>query len=212
MHNDLTLKISMLEKNIDALKKSYKSLSEGNMNLQSLQTKHIDIINSLEIKKHIISKLKKTFINDDLFNDNDGSLDFKDINLFEARSSMLNRGAKKYLADAFEKYILTLTEDKAIETYLESIIIEGYTDSSGSASHNLQLSQERAYSVLEYILTLSLMDRDNLKSYLLAKGLGDAGVIKINGIENKEASRRIKIRFKIKNSQIIRKIKRIIND
>lgn len=39
------------------------------------------------------------------------------------------------------------------EEYIAEIIIEGHTDRDGSYMYNMKLSQERAYSVAEYILS-----------------------------------------------------------
>ena len=42
-------------------------------------------------------------------------------------------------------------------SYVAEIIIEGHTDSNGTYLHNLQLSQERALSVANYVLGDSFM-------------------------------------------------------
>lgn len=42
--------------------------------------------------------------------------------------------------------------------------------------------------------------------------LGERHLVMVNGVEDKEASRRIKIKFQLKNSEILENIKSMNND
>ena len=52
------------------------------------------------------------------------------------------------------KYCSVLLRDDYRE-YVSEIIIEGHTDTNGSYIYNLELSQQRAFSVAKYCLTES---------------------------------------------------------
>jgi OOP family OmpA-OmpF porin len=65
--------------------------------------------------------------------------------------------------------------------------IDGHTDNTGSASHNLALSQQRATAVREQLIK---MDVDG--SRLTAKGFGDSKPISDNNtLEGKANNRRV---------------------
>lgn len=79
----------------------------------------------------------------------------------------------------------------AIEFFLENesvnAVIEGHTDTDGPAEDNLALSQARAQSVLDFLVTNGIAaDR------LTAAGFGETQpILDADGVEDKEASRRI---------------------
>jgi OOP family OmpA-OmpF porin len=69
------------------------------------------------------------------------------------------------------------------------VVIEGHTDSSGSASFNERLSQERADSVMK-----ALVDRGVEKTRLSAKGFGPSRPIASNDTpEGRDANRRVEV-------------------
>ena len=84
--------------------------------------------------------------------------------------------------------ISTLVEVAAVINANPSvdIIVRGHTDSDGIAESNLQLSQLRAESIVEALVVLGV-DADRLS----AIGVGSAEPILIDGIEDKDASRRV---------------------
>src|SRR5699024_6108933 len=55
--------------------------------------------------------------------------------------------------DEFVPLYLDVLFASGYEDYIAEIIIEGHTDRDGSYLYNLQLAQERAYSVAAYILS-----------------------------------------------------------
>jgi len=203
-------KILLMEKNFSELEKYFSLVSKENtLEIEKLKKQTHDIRKITEIKKDIVAKLDKAFLNDIYYEKRDHSLDFSKLNLFPVGEVIYDEEAIVSLRVSFEKYINILMKYKE---YIESIIIEGYTDSSGTYEYNLKLSQKRATSILKYLLTQNIIKTYQLKSLIHAKGLGSKEMIKINGIEDKEASRRIKIKFKIKETKILENIKKTIND
>ena len=87
---------------------------------------------------------------------------------------------------------------------VNSIIVEGHTDSSGTARHNWDLSQKRSMSVVR--ASLNILDDGGLREekatflqLLSATGRGSAELVKdVSGEENTAMSRRVifKLRFR----------------
>lgn len=99
--------------------------------------------------------------------------------------------------------------------YLAEIIIEGHTDSQGSYMTNLQLSQNRALAVAEYCLEMSrdMSRRTKLQGILTAKGRSYADpVLYPDGTENMDASRRVEIKFRLKDSEMIARMSEILSE
>lgn len=63
-----------------------------------------------------------------------------------------------------------------------------------------------------YLLRLRIVKQYYMTDMIDSKGFGNQKTIMKNGIEDKNASRRIMIRFELKNSQIINNAKKILND
>jgi len=84
--------------------------------------------------------------------------------------------------------ISTLVEVAAVinENPSVDITVRGHTDSDGIAESNLQLSQLRAEAIVEALVVLGV-DADRLS----AIGVGSTEPILIDGIEDKDASRRV---------------------
>jgi len=101
---------------------------------------------------------------------------------------------------------------KSLKKYLERIVIEGHTDSDGAYLFNLNLSQQRAYAVMNYLLTLEFTKKNNIKPLLVASGRSYLDPIYYkNGKENKYASRRIEIKFSLKNDDSMNEIDKILD-
>ncbi|HHT14734.1 MAG: OmpA family protein [Christensenellales bacterium] len=98
--------------------------------------------------------------------------------------------------------------------YLAEIIIEGHTDSAGSYEFNLELSQERALSVATYCLNLPGLTRQEkalLESILTVKGRSYADrIFRPDGTEDMEASRRVELKFRLKDTEMIERMNEIL--
>ena len=98
--------------------------------------------------------------------------------------------------------------------YIGEIIIEGHTDKSGTYEYNLELSQDRALSVAKYCLTLlkdNSREENLFKELLTAKGRSYSDlIVDSNGVENKDASRRVEFKFRLKDSEMIQEMNRIL--
>lgn len=135
--------------------------------------------------------------------------------LFEKGSYQLKNEFKIILDDFFPRYVAILTSNKYKDD-IEEIRIEGHTSSEWRIDvpedlayfYNMQLSQDRTRSVLEYVMNLTNVSgsKDWLKQYLTANGLSSSKLIIVDGKENKDKSRRVEFRVKTNSEKRIVKI------
>lgn len=135
--------------------------------------------------------------------------------LFEKGSYQLKNEFKIILDDFFPRYVAILTSNKYKDD-IEEIRIEGHTSSEWRIDvpedlayfYNMQLSQDRTRSVLEYVMNLTNVSssKDWLKQYLTANGLSSSKLIIVDGKENKGKSRRVEFRVKTNSEKRIVKI------
>jgi len=99
--------------------------------------------------------------------------------------------------------------------YVGEIIIEGHTDTAGSYMVNLELSQNRALSVAEYCLnmnTLSYSQQLLFQNLMTAKGRSYSDPIyNPDGTVNMDQSRRVEFKFRLKDTEMIQEINRILS-
>ena len=105
-----------------------------------------------------------------------------------------------------------LMSNRNIKSQIDRIVIEGHTDSDGGYLLNLDISQKRAYAVMSYLASLEYTKKHNLKPLLVASGRSYLDPVRLsNGKENKDASRRIEIKFTLKNDDAMNEIERILD-
>ena len=164
-------------------------------------------------RNEIIKKLSSGFQGSGLdikIDNNTGVIMLSEEILFDYASSELKPEGKELLKKFAPIYMDTLLSDESIKSQLYEIIIEGHTDSVSTYLFNLKLSQERAYSVAEYILSddVEYEHKDEVEKYLTANGRSYSKIIKNeDGSENAYASRRVEIKFRLKEDETILKFK-----
>lgn len=164
-----------------------------------------------QIVQQLSSALRKSGI-DVSVDEQTGAIALPSQMLFTTNSAALSDGGRKYLRRFLPVYLdVLLSED--FRAYVAEIIIEGHTDSNGTYLHNLQLSQERALSVANYVLGDSFMSdtlglnasaKKTLLGLVTASGRSfSAPVLDANGDEDQNASRRVEIKFRLKDDETI---------
>lgn len=176
------------------------------LNLTKVQIKHLT---GIRIK--VISALKDSIGSKVKIDTNNGSIRFNSGVFFKQNGAILTEQAKKDLNVVLNEYIYTLMSHPDIAPYLDRIDIVGYTNSAGTYLHNLSLSQKRAYVVLEYLISQDFRYGEELKRKLSATGRGYNDLILKDGKEDKDASRRIEIKFRLKDEDAIRQIAKILS-
>jgi chemotaxis protein MotB len=179
--------------------------------LANLQSQKAKIKSLTGIKLKVVAALKEALGNKIDIDKKTGSLRLASNILFGSGEATLKPEAKVELKKAFEDYIGTLVTNKEIKPHLDKIIIEGHTDSVGSYIYNLNLSQKRALAVMEYLLTLDFTKKYNIRPLMTASGRAYLDHIVKNGVEDKEASRRIEIKFRLKNEDAMNEIEKVLD-
>ncbi|WP_309496241.1 OmpA family protein [Sulfurovum sp.] len=223
---DFEGKVLVLSNKLDDTQKSVKLKDEKLLEvlnaLDEKKTNYDDLVANLQkqkakiksltgIKLKVVAALKDALGENIDIDKKTGSLRLASNVLFGSGEDALKDEAKVALKKAFEEYIGTLVNDPAIRPHLDKIIIEGHTDSVGSYIYNLNLSQKRALAVMEYLITLDFTKIHNIRPLMTASGRAYIDLIKVNGVEDKDASRRIEIKFRLKNEDAINEIEKVLD-
>lgn len=124
--------------------------------------------------------------------------------LFDNNKANLKNEFQDILKDFFPRYVSILGKYK---NNIEEIRIEGHTDSNGEYFYNMELSQNRTRTVLEFCFALLKEDQKEwAKSCITANGLSSSHPVLIDGIENKALSRRVEFRVRTNAEKQLEKI------
>ena len=180
----------------------------------SQQQRQIDDL--LGVRTQIIQALSQAFLQNNLnvkVNEDTGDIMLDSSLLFTSGGDVLLPAGQAQLSQLIPVYLSVLLRPE-YNDYVAEIIIEGHTDSKGSYLFNLQLSQDRALGVATYMLQmpgLSSAQRQKLQDILTAKGRSWSDRINYpDGTENMDASRRVEIQFRLKDSEMIQKMNQIL--
>lgn len=128
-----------------------------------------------------------------------GEVTFGETALFDTDSDQLKPEAKEILKVFVPKYAETIYKDYG--DYISKIIVEGHTDDIGTYIYNLDLSQRRAFSVVNFIVGEEIGDykyKDKLTGDIIAVGRSKAEPIKNNDDSiNRDKSRRVEIKYEV---------------
>ncbi|HFS82668.1 MAG TPA: hypothetical protein ENK71_01740 [Epsilonproteobacteria bacterium] len=142
----------------------------------------------------------------------EGTLDFADSHMFDAGNRELSVESKQTLSSHYTVLIKEMMKVQDARKYLKAIVVEGHTDSSGTAVQNQRISRERAEVVKDLFASLEITAQYQLAPLLIAKGMSNRFPMMKNGKEDQSASRRIKIKFDLDTIQIEKEIDRLLND
>jgi len=198
--------IAQLQKALLLKQRAYQQVVED-LNLTKLKIKNLT-----GIKVKVAQRLKEKMGNSIEIDPASGALRFSSNILFAQNQAVLKPEAKKELKKILGKYIDTLLRDKKIRRYIDMITIEGHTNSDGPYMYNLYLSQKRALAVMDFLYNEYPKNRELFKKYLSASGRSFAEPIYMkNGKEDKDASRRIEIKFRIKSEEAVKELMNYLN-
>lgn len=158
------------------------------------------------IKINVITKLKEKLGKSINIDEKSGAIKFSSNILFDQGAYKLKDESKKELNQVLKKYLTTLLDDKEIRKYIHGITIEGHTNSDGSYLSNLELSQQRALEVMQFLYESNTINKDLLNKYVSSSGKSSSDLIFKDGVEDKDASRRIEIKFIIKNEEAVKEL------
>ncbi|MDR2506096.1 MAG: OmpA family protein [Oscillospiraceae bacterium] len=163
------------------------------------------------VRAEIISTLSQTLSNaniDVLVDEKTGAITLSSAIFFDYGSAQIKTSGKQWLDQFVPIYVRTLLMGEN-SSYVSELIIEGHTDSNGSYAYNLNLSQERAYQVVNYILGASFTgltenEKIVLRDKVTANGRSYSEPVRFaSGEENSDASRRVEFKFRLKDDEMI---------
>ncbi|MDO5337005.1 MAG: OmpA family protein [Eubacteriales bacterium] len=181
------------------------------------QQKKIDKI--IGIKAELIAQLREEFAAHNLsvgIDEETGAITFDSNVLFAYDESILTEEGKSILSQMLPIYCKSLMED-TYQSYLSQIIVDGFTDTKGDYEYNLKLSQDRAFAVAEYLLSikdtfLTPEQASVLESKLTANGRSKSNpILDENGEVNMDASRRVEVKFRLKDEEMIKELHQIMS-
>ncbi|QOQ89766.1 OmpA family protein [Campylobacter peloridis] len=191
---------------LERLNKKDEEIKELERNFDEAKTK----IKELGlIKENTIKNLQAKFDTNITLDSNSGAIVLPSEVLFDTNSFTLKAHAKENLKTILTQYFDSILKDENILNSIENIVIEGHTDSAGSYIYNLDLSQKRAYAVMSFIH--SFYKDPRLQKLLMASGRSYSDVIMKDGKEDKEASRRIEIKFNINTNNALEKVEKYLD-
>ncbi len=215
LSNQLTQSNTKIENQDKELLKLLNALDEKGTKYDNLiiklQSQKAKIKSLTGIKLKVITALKDELGKHINIDKKSGSLAISSNILFDKGSDILKQNAKLELKKIFVEYISILINNPKIKPHLDKIIIEGHTDSDGEYLFNLNLSQRRAFSVMNYLLNIEFSKKHHIEPLMVASGRAYLDTIQVNGIENKNASRRIEVKFRLKNEDTIQEIEKILD-
>ncbi len=201
-----------------------KKLEEQSQLLKELEKlmgeQQAKLDNIIGIRAELVEALRKEFENSSLsiaVDEKTGAISMDSNIMFEYNKSVLKSGGKDFLGEFMPRYLKILLSPK-YKRYISEIVIEGHTDTDGDYLSNLELSQQRAYSVADYCTRKNsdvLTDREKEELEKVLSTVGKSFSEPVKGSDGKidmAASRRVEILFRLRDEEMIREMMEILND
>lgn len=185
--------------------------------LLSQQQAKID--NIIGVKAEVVESLQKEFKNNNVnvnIDSQTGALTLDANVMFDYDEAELTEEGQQALRSILPIYCKVLLEENH-KPYLAEIIIDGYTDTDGDYAYNLELSQRRSLAVAQYLLEiqgefLTGQESLDLQDYLTVNGHSMANpILDADGNVDKDASRRVEVKFRLKDDEMIDELSRIMS-
>ena len=219
--NAQELKLSEQEGELLAQQRKLEEQSQLLKDLEKLMgEQQAKLDNIIGIRSELVEALRNEFENSSLsiaVDEKTGAITMDSNILFEYNKSTLKSGGKDFLGEFMPRYLKILLSPK-YRKYVSEIVIEGHTDTDGDYLSNLDLSQQRAYSVADYCIRknsdfLTDREKEELKDVLSTVGKSfSEPVLKSDGSVDMAASRRVEILFRLRDEEMIREMMEILNE
>ena len=183
----------------------------------TLEQQQVQIEQLVGLKTRIISSLSDALRAAHIsaqVDPSNGSIALESDVLFATNKFELTEQGQAFIDQFLPVYLnVLLSED--YRPYVTEIIIEGHTDSDGDYITNLKLSQQRALAVASYVLAddyygISAGQKKLLRSLATANGRSWSDLVYVDGVEDKDASRRVVFKFRMTDEQMIQQLKNIL--
>ena len=160
-----------------------------------------------ELQKRLIGSLAEEMADEPVELDPDtGMLRIGSGILFGEGEAQLRPEGRQQLDKIFDAYIKVVLSEE-FKDLVRQIEIEGHTNSNGTYLFNLQLSQQRALTVMTEFLSRAGARSERLQQIVVAGGRSFAHLIRdAGGNEDPVLSRRIEIHLRLKESELFQDI------
>lgn len=202
----------------EELNQAYLEIENAQAELAATKSELQDIVG---IRTDIIGALQDTFNDSSMKVDaQTGSITFSSDVLFKYNSATLTPVSQASLREIIPLYLDVLLQDQ-YRNYIAEIIIEGHTDTDGSYISNMELSYNRASAVAKFCLDeengLGKDDIERLQQLLTVNGRSYSDPVYASDSADAHteeidmaASRRVEIKFRLKEEEMIEKIAAIL--
>ncbi len=188
-----------------------------NQQQAALNSKTDKIEDMVGMKAEIIAELSTSLSSANLtaaVDENTGDIVLDSAVLFRTGSSDIMADGQALLNRFIPVYLEVLLRPEYAD-YLGQIVIEGHTDDVGTWENNMKLSQERAYEVMMYVLSMyreGSAQRELLQRLLTATGRSETDLIYHPGtsVVDQDASRRVEFKFSLKDAEMIEEMNRLL--
>lgn len=194
---------------------AYLAIDSAKAELAATKSELQDIVG---IRTDIIGELQNTFQDSSMKVDpQTGSITFSSDVLFRYNSSTLTADSKNTLKSIIPMYLDVLLQE-SYRPYIAEIIIEGHTDTDGTYQSNMRLSYNRANAVADFCQDpkngLTKEKIEQLQKLLTVNGRSYSDPVYQENTSqvNMPASRRVEIKFRLREDEMINKISDILSE
>ncbi|MDU0205827.1 OmpA/MotB family protein [Paenibacillus sp. MAH-36] len=185
---------------------------------EQAKTKAKEIEQAIGLKTEIIKELTDYFRQSNMqieIDQQTGAIRFPGSVLYDSGSYVVSEQGKAFLKSFIPKYMGILLQDR-FKDKVASIMIEGHTDNSGTYMYNMELSQNRAFSVLKYIYSSEFPNfpqRDSSQNLVTCNGRSySQPLFDSQGNIDQERSRRVEFLFRLKDEEAFQAIEKLVQD
>ena len=214
------LKLAAQESELSSARVSLdEALAAQQTQKEQLDAQQAQLDKLVGVKSAIIEELVRALANSNISGagvDDSGAIVFSTEMMFDVNRSTLKDVGKAFLNSFIPAYLDVLMSDDYSQ-YVSQIIIEGHTDTDGTFLTNMQLSQDRAYAVLRYILSseftgISGAAKERLQQIVTVNGRSYSDPIyNDDGSVNMDASRRVVIKFRMNDEDMVNEMLSILD-
>jgi chemotaxis protein MotB len=196
--------------------KESETLAKQSQEIALAKAKEVEQV--IGIKTEIIKQLTEYFHESNLqieIDQQTGAIRFPGSILYESGSYQISQKGKEFLKDFIPKYMGVLLQDK-FKDKIANIMIEGHTDNHGTYMKNMELSQNRAFSVLKYMYSEDFPDfpkRQFSQNFVTCNGRSfSQPILNDQGQIDEERSRRVEFLFRLKDEEAFQAIEKLVRE
>lgn len=217
--DDANTKVSMTQEELQA---AYNAIAakqeEVDATQEELRVTKSQLQDIVGVRTDIIRALQESLDGSSMMVDaQNGSITFSSDVLFRYNSAVLTENSKNTLREVIPTYLSVLLQAD-YRPYIAEIIVEGHTDTEGGYASNMELSFARANAVATFCQNSKNGLTDDqitaLQNVLTVNGRSYSSPVYKEGTSEVDmaASRRVEIKFRLKEDEMIEKINEVLNE